>query len=92
MGNRGCGIELSQNNPTSAEREPVPDIELDPKDYRAKPIKGEPIFHKGGPKKVLLFFVMIGGMVGLNILLSPVYWFIHDHIMTPIVCGALGCP
>ena len=38
----------------------MPDIDQDPRDYRAEPLKGEPVFRPGGLRILLAFFVVIG--------------------------------
>ena len=42
----------------------MPHIDLDPKDYRAQPLKGEPVFARGGLLRLAIvagfFLLMIG--------------------------------
>ena len=45
---------------------PMPDLDLEPKDYRAQPVKGEPIFRRGGLLFLVLFVVVVIVIAGLN--------------------------
>lgn len=51
----------------------MPDLDLEPKDYRAQPIKGEKVFASGGLMRIgfvafaiLVFFVLRGPLLALS--------------------------
>ena len=69
----------------------MPEIDLEPKDYRAQPIKGEPIFHRGGLTRLFVFAAIIVVSIGTGFLLSPVYSFVRTHMMAPVVCAVIAC-
>lgn len=49
----------------------MPDMDLDPKDYRASPVKGEPVFHPGGANLLLIAVLLIVGAVLLRQVIHP---------------------
>lgn len=55
----------------------MPDqIDLEPQDYRADPIKGERVFQPGGLVKLLVYALVLGFFIGGNLLFSgPLYAF-----------------
>lgn len=51
----------------------MPEIDLDPKDYRAAPLKGEPVFARGGLLRLAVvagFFLL---MVAITLAISVPY-------------------
>jgi len=57
----------------------MPDIDLEPDDYHASPLPGEPIFHPGWWKVILGFivFILVGAFV-----LQPIFGFLRDGAHT----------
>ena len=51
----------------------MPQMDLDPKDYRAQPIKGEKVFSPGGLKRLGIYLAFLAFMIGLGLLIQGPY-------------------
>ncbi len=51
----------------------MPEIDLEPKDYRADPLKGERVFLPGGVRLLLTLAVVVTVVVLLNIYVRPYF-------------------
>jgi len=47
-------------------------IDLEPKDYRADPLPGEPAMHEEGPANLAIVFAWIGLALFLGLIFKPV--------------------
>lgn len=55
-------------------------IEQNPRNYRAKPVKGEPVFQPGGLKRLAGFGLwLVIGLVA-TVLTYPIYWVMCNFV------------
>ena len=47
----------------------MPEIDLDPKDYRAEPLKGEPVFARGGLLRLAAAAIFLAIAIVVSLLL-----------------------
>lgn len=47
-------------------------IDLDPKDYRAQPLKGEPVFARGGLLRLAVVAGFFAFMAGVTMIWAPI--------------------
>lgn len=66
-------------------------IDLEPRDYRSEPVKGEPIFHENGVLKILAFIGVFAIIMVTGYYLAPVREWTRAHIFQPAVCSVLNC-
>lgn len=50
----------------------MPDLDLEPRDYRATPVKGEKAFAPGGLGRLLAYIAVIAAGVLISVVLSPI--------------------
>lgn len=48
----------------------MPEIDLEPKDYRAKPVKGEPVFVPGAGRRVLVWCTVFALCIGVGVIVQ----------------------
>lgn len=52
---------------------PMPDLDLEPKDYRGQPLKGEKVFAPGGLKRLGLYAAFVALMIVIAVAISVPY-------------------
>lgn len=60
----------------------MPDLDLEPKDYRAQPLKGERVFAPGGLKRLAIYAAFVVGMLALGAVWQPIAYGIVSSVRT----------
>ena len=55
-------------------------IEQNPRDYRAKPVKGEPVFQQGGLKRLAGFALWLVIGLAASVLTFPIYLLMCNYV------------
>lgn len=58
----------------------MPELDLEPKDYRAQPLKGEPVFASGGLKRLGIYLGFVAFMLILGALLAGPYDWVFNML------------
>lgn len=58
----------------------MPEIDLEPKDYRAEPLKGEPVFAPGGLLRLGVYAGVVALGLVIAIIASPIYWWVSGWL------------
>lgn len=62
----------------------MPEIDLDPKDYRAQPLRGEPVFARGGLVRLAVVVGVIVIFALLNFYVRPYFTAFMGWLRTQV--------